>query len=136
MLKNFYIRDEEVRNNLIAFIDSTWPKMASKKCLCVELYEEGRTRSTRANARYWANTMRQVAEQAWVEDRQYDAKAWHEYFKNRFAPRLDKVGGGSYAMSTADMTDSEFAEFVVLVESCASSELGVSFLENREPVGR
>jgi len=54
--------------------------------ILVTVGEEPKARSLDQNAAYWAGPLREIAEQAWVEGRQYSAEVLHEYFKNRFLP--------------------------------------------------
>ncbi|BDU76276.1 hypothetical protein [Mesoterricola sediminis] len=88
-------------------------------------------RSIQANAYYWGVTLKQISEQAWVENRQFTPEVWHEYFKDTFAPRMDKPFGGSFALGTHDMSVEEFHAFTCEVERFAAQHLGVVFIEER-----
>ena len=51
--------------------------------------EEQKVRKMSANDRMWAGPLKDIAEQAWLNGRQYSAEVWHEYFKAEFLPDFD-----------------------------------------------
>jgi hypothetical protein len=51
--------------------------------------EEKKTRKPDQNAAMWSGPLRDIAEQAWVEGRQYSAETWHEHFKREYLPEHD-----------------------------------------------
>ena len=55
----------------------------------VMLREEKKTRGMDANAAMWAGPLRDIAEQAWVDGRQFTAEVWHEFFKREYLPEDD-----------------------------------------------
>ncbi len=59
------------------------------KPLVVTIGEERKARGLDANALYWAGPLRSLAEQAWVDGKQYSAEVWHEAMKREFLPELD-----------------------------------------------
>lgn len=137
MLKIFILRTERQVQALNAFISQNWRSMAdSNKPMVCELKEEKAKRSNDQNKHYWKAVLQQIEEQAWVEGRQYSAEVWHECAKRRFLGLVDLPGGGHMAISTTTLSTKEFAEYVQRVESWAAMELGVSFVENIEPIGR
>lgn len=38
------------------------------------------------NAAMWSGSLKDIAEQAWVDGRLYEKKVWHEYFKRKYLP--------------------------------------------------
>ncbi len=62
------------------------------KPLEVIIREEKRKRTLDQNALMWAGPLRDIAEQAWVEGRQYSAEVWHEFFKREFLPNSPGEG--------------------------------------------
>lgn len=46
-------------------------------------------RSLDQNALYWAGPLKDIEQQAWVNDRQYSAELWHEYFKQQYMPEAN-----------------------------------------------
>ena len=61
----------------------------SEKPLEVVIREEVKARTPDANSRMWAGPLRDMAEQAFVNGRQYSAEVWHEHFKAEFLPEDD-----------------------------------------------
>lgn len=52
----------------------------------VVIREEKRARKMDQNALMWAGPLRDLAEQAWFDGRQYSAEVWHEQCKREFLP--------------------------------------------------
>ena len=53
------------------------------------LREEKKTRGLDANAAMWAGPLRDLAEQAWVDGRQFTPEVWHEFLKREYLPEDD-----------------------------------------------
>ena len=53
------------------------------------LREEKKTRKPDQNQAMWAGPLRDIADQAWVEGRQYSIEVWHEFFKREYLPEDD-----------------------------------------------
>lgn len=86
------------------------------------------TRSLAQNRRYWGRgVLAQIADQAVVGGRKYDAEVWHEQFKRMFIGVREMPNGSVVGMSSTKLTVSEFSEFCEQVEVYATSELGVTF---------
>ena len=103
--------------------------------MTVEIRDTKAKRSTQANRRYWA-ILNQIADEAWLEGRQYSADVWHEFMKRRFVGTVDLPGGVSMAESSAHLNTAEFAVFTEKVEVFAATELGITLVEDIEPAGR
>ena len=89
-----------------------------------------RKRTPAQNRRYWGKgVLAQVAEQATVKGRLYDAKVWHEQFKRMFIGVFELPDGGIQGMSSTELNTVKFSEFCTKVEAYASSELGVTFYD-------
>ena len=133
----FVLREEKHAHALYAFLKLNWRTMATDgKPLAVTVGPEKTKRSIQANAFYWGVTLKQIAEQVWIGGRQFSADVWHEEFKDRFAPRIDKPLGGSSALGTHDMTVEQFHVFQREVEVFAAQDLGVQFVDDQAvPVG-
>ena len=136
MLKQFFLREPRHLEALLAFLDQNWKAMADQGTpMAVTLTDAKAKRSTQANRYYWA-LLNQIAEDAWIEGRQYSAEVWHDYMKRRFIGSIDLPGGQTMAESSASLNTAEFAKYTEQVEVCAAQELGVTLLENLEPIGR
>lgn len=89
-----------------------------------------RKRTKAQNKRYWGQgVLSQVAAQAVVNGKQYDAETWHEMFKRLFIGVVELPNGEVVGKSSTDLTTAEFSEFCTRVEAYAASELGVTFYD-------
>ncbi len=98
----------------------------------------------------WAGPLNDIAEQAWVNGRQYSAETWHEFFKRRFLPegteddyerRITKKWNGKYAIgpdgerdligSTTQLSTYGMGIYITEIEAYGASELGVRFTTKR-----
>lgn len=128
--QTFTLREDKHAQALFAFLKNNRKACADNgKPLVVTVAMETHKRSLGANAYYWGVTLRQIAEQAWIEGRTFPARAWHEHMRDLFAPRLDSPFGKSYPMSTTDMNEEQFSTYVRDVETFAMEQLGVRFLD-------
>jgi hypothetical protein len=108
-----------------------------------------KARSLDANAAMWAGPLKDIAEQAWVEGRQYSAEVWHEYCKRKYLPdetvmfseelakhvkapdiyrkwAIDPGGNRVLIGSTTQLTPFGFSEYLTQVEAYGAS-MGVQF---------
>ena len=70
------------------------------------------TRTKAQNRRYWGNgVLAQIAEQAVVNGRQYDAEVWHEQFKRQFIGVEELPDGSVRGKSSAKLTTAQVSEF-------------------------
>lgn len=111
----------------------------------VVVREEVKARKLDQNALMWVGPLADIAEQAYVDGRQYSSEVWHEFFKREylpeeFDPALCKEGyrkwahmpdGGRVLIgSTTELTVRGFAEYLTKVEAYGAQELGVQFHVN------
>ena len=113
-----------VAANAKAFIDRGRP-------LRVIVTEDEKKRTSEANRFYWGAVLTTIAEQAWVDGRQYSKDVWHEHFARLYLPHTEIVTPYgeivSRRKSTTELTVSEFSEYLQRVQSDAASSLGVMF---------
>jgi len=132
LYREFLMRAPTVGQNLVAFLKANAGSYAERgEPLRVIVTAEEKQRNAQQNHFYWGGILKQVAEQAWVDGRQFDKDAWHEYFARKFGV-LDELvlPGGEIVTrrkSTAQMSIGEFAEYITQVQSYAGTELGVEF---------
>lgn len=89
-----------------------------------------RKRTKAQNRRYWGNgVLAQIAQQAVVNGKQYDAETWHELLKRMFIGVVELPDGSVVGASSKSLTTAEFSEFCTRVEAYAASELGVTFYD-------
>lgn len=136
----------DVQRQTLANLAANLP-IYSDKPLEVVIREQVKKRGLDANARYWAGPLRDIAEQAWLNGRQYNATIWHEYFKEQFLPEDDDLeslaeaglvkegyrkrdftpdGTPVLVGSTTDLTVRGFALYVQQIEAFGAN-LGVEF---------
>lgn len=53
------------------------------------LQEEQKPRTLSQNALMWVSSLKDIAEQVYVQGRVFDEKTWHEYFKEKYLPDDD-----------------------------------------------
>ena len=82
--RTFRLADREIVKRLGALIENL-PVDAARP-LEVVIREEKRKRTLDQNSLYWSGPLRDIAEQAWVQGRQYSAEVFHEYLKREYLP--------------------------------------------------
>lgn len=89
-----------------------------------------RKRTPAQNRRYWGGgVLAQIAAQAVVNGKLYEAETWHEMFKRMFIGVIELPNGQVQGMSSTQLKTMEFAEFCTKVEAYAATELGVTFYD-------
>ena len=126
MMRSFVLRDEVNCRQLYAFLRSNWLAMAQAgKPLGVLVAEHKAKRTGPQNRFYWGAALRSIAENAWVDGKQYSAEAWHEHFKRQFIGVEETPGGGRVGISTTTLDVAAFSEYVERVMQYAAEHLGV-----------
>lgn len=107
------------------YLAARWLECVTKGYpLAIEVHEQRGQRTAAQNRFYWA-LLGDVAEDAWVDDRQYDAETWHGFFAGRFIGWNDLPGGGRVPISTTTLDVAEFASYLERVQAYAATELGM-----------
>lgn len=120
MLRTFVLRDEIHCRQLYAFLRANWLAMAQAgKPVAVMVSEHKSKRSSPQNRLYWA-VLREIAENVWVDGKQYGDNAWHEQFKRQFIGIEELPGGASAGISTASLSVPEFTEYLERVMQFAT----------------
>lgn len=118
--RTFHLVHEQARANAMECVKT------APGGFVVTVAEPRRTNSQ--NRRYWGGgVLAQIAEQARVAGRRFDATAWHELFKRQFIGLLELPDGSVVGMSSAHLGKKAFSEFCDRVEAHAATELGVTF---------
>lgn len=136
---------EPQRESIICLIQNL-PADAERP-LEIVVRERQRVRRPDQNALYRAGPLKDIAEQAWLDGKQFSTEAYHELFKREFLPEdgtpeadpangmvkddyrkwLPTVDGGSHlAGSTTQLTVRGFSEFLDRVHAFGGN-LGVEF---------
>lgn len=108
--------------------------------------KEQKVRGMDANARMWVGPLKDIAEQAWVNGRQFSAEVWHEHFKRQYLPEdndpeihllakegyrkwdIDPAGNRVLIGSTTQLLKRGFALYLQQVEA-DGAQMGVMFHE-------
>lgn len=137
--RTLLLRNESVRNNLLSLVrnlplDDAYP-------LEVVIREQIKGRKPDANARMWAGPLKDIAEQAWIDGRQFSAEVWHEWAKREFLPEefdpelcrenyrkwdFDPSGERVLVGSTTMLTSKGFSDHMTMLEAAGAS-FGVMF---------
>ena len=126
MMKSFVLRDEVNCRQLYTFLRSNWLAMAQAgRPLGVLVAEHKAKRTGPQNRFYWGAALRSIAENAWVDGKQYSAEAWHEHFKRQFIGVEETPDGGRVGISTTTLDVAAFSEYVERVMQYAAEHLGV-----------
>ncbi|MDR5757004.1 recombination protein NinB [Caballeronia sp. LZ035] len=132
LYREFLMRSPAVGAALVAFLKANAAAYAERgEPLRVIVTAEEKQRNASQNRFYWGGVLKQIAEQAWVDGRQFDKDAWHEFFARKYGVLDDLVLPDGEIVtrrkSTTQMTVGEFSEFIQQVQAYGAGELGVEF---------
>lgn len=132
LYREFTLRNGGVWAAVVAFIKANASSFADKgEPLRLIVTAEERQRNTQQNRFYWGAILKSISDQAWVEGRQFDKDAWHEYFARKFgvSDELALPDGEiiTRRKSTTQMSVGEFSAYLEQIQAYATSELGVEF---------
>lgn len=139
-LRKIVLRGSEQVERAIALLRSV--PIDDKKPLEVVVREEVKARKLDQNALMWVGPLKDIAEQAWVDQRQYSDAVWHHHFKELFLPDeydaelckdesyrkwVEGIDGEPVLVgSTTDLTIKGFAQYLEQVYAFGAN-LGVEF---------
>lgn len=131
LLRNFILRSPLQVRQVQAFIDANWVACAQdSKPLEVIVQTARSKRSIEQNKRLHA-LLREIAEQARVNGRQFDAETWKEWARRKFIGTEEiALPDGTFVergISTTTLSVGEFTAFMDAIEAHAVTELGVEF---------
>lgn len=129
MNKTITLRQESNAQQLWAFLKANWRAMADAgKPLAVSITEAKSKRSTDQNRRYWA-LVTDIAEQAWVDGKQFNKEVWHEHLARKFGVCKEiTLPDGEIVLvreSTGDMDVQTFTAYMTRIEVYAAQDLGI-----------
>ncbi|WP_369050490.1 recombination protein NinB [Burkholderia gladioli] len=132
LYREFVIRNGSIWSNVVAFVRANAKVFADRgEPLRVIVTAEERQRNAAQNRLYWGAILRSIAEQAWVDGRQFDKDAWHEYFARLYgvADELTLPNGEIILRrkSTSQMSVGEFSTYLNQIQAYAANTLGVEF---------
>ena len=100
------------------------------------------TRRSELNAFMWAAVLDQIAAQLCIGGQWFNAETIHEHLKRQHLPEVCAKGIEKWAhhadgtrslqMSTGDLDDAEFTDYLLAIQGHAASEWGVIFADRDE----
>lgn len=131
MNRTFILRNDNIAQAFWAFLKLNWKAMAADgRPLSVTIAEHKAKRSVEQNKRLHA-MLAEIAEQAWVSGRQYDAETWKEHFRQTLigSEEIDMPSGKRIerGISTTTLNVHEFGDFMERIAEYAVTNLGVEF---------
>jgi hypothetical protein len=137
LARTFVLHGPSQAKQLHAFLKQNAAAMAEQgRPLEVRVSVYKAKRSTDQNALMWA-LLQQIADQAWIGGRHFDAEVWHEHFKRELLPdetargvkkwRVLPSGHRELFMGTSDLDVAEFSAYLDALQAKAATDLGVTF---------
>ena len=137
--RSILLRTEIQRESAQALLDNV--PLDAEQPLEVVFREPVKARGLDANGYYWMR-LGEIAEQAWLNGRQYDKDTWHEYARQNLMPETIKTKDGEVrskwvavpsgrpvVISTTQLERRCFAQYTEAVEAFGAG-LGVEFSAN------
>jgi hypothetical protein len=113
----------------------------AERPLEVMLREEPKARGLDQNGLYWLR-LGEIADQAWLDGRQFNSDTWHEYARRKLMPETVTTKSGEVRSKWIELPDGEltvisttqlerrcFAEYTTIVEAFGAG-LGVVYSVN------
>jgi hypothetical protein len=123
--RHFILRQEGHFRQLLGFIGANWQACADNgKPLSVEVTEYKSQRSIPQNNLYWKR-LEEIADNAWVDGKQFSRDAWHHEFGSQFLPKIPTPSGELVPVSTTTLDVAEFTEYLNKIEAYVASNLGL-----------
>lgn len=142
--RTIYLANGQVQQHLLKLIVNL--PIDSENPLEIVIREKQVKRKPDQNAMMWAGPLKDIAEQACVDGRQFSAEVWHEYFKKEFLPEVNDPdlhelvtdpenwkkwdfgpdGERVLVGTTTRLSKKGFARYTMQLEACGSN-LGVMF---------
>ncbi|RFP19135.1 recombination protein NinB [Duganella sp. BJB475] len=139
--RKLLLRGQEQVDRAIALLRTV--PLDDKKPLEVLVREEVKARKLDQQGLMWAGPLKDLSEQAWIEQRQYSPEVWHEFCKKEFLPEeldpelclegyrkwdFDPAGDRVLVGSTTMLTVKGMAWHITQIHALGGS-LGVEFHE-------
>ncbi len=133
------IRSEQQKELLVSKISNL--PVDSERPIQIVISEQTKARGLNQNGLMWKR-IGEIAEQGWINNRQYDKDCWHEYLGKNEMPEevelkdgticskwVEQIDGSMKVISTTLLSARCFAEYVTIIEAFGCS-LGVMFSAN------
>lgn len=134
LYREFPLRSESGWTAIVAFLRGNAKAVWGRgKFLRIIITEDESKRSSEANRFYWGVVLTQIADNAWLNGRQYSKDVWHEYLAQSYLPKEEMVLPDGEIIqrrkSTTELTVAEFAEYTEKCRAYAAVDLGVEILD-------
>lgn len=127
MNKTFVIHQESIINNVSLLLLQNWKQFKERDEVLEVTVSIHKTKRNLEQNKLLHAMLSEIASQAWVNGKQYNAEIWKDFFKREFLGVIELPNGQVMAVSTSKLKVKAFAEFVQKVEVYAVSELLVVF---------
>ena len=127
MQKTFVIHQESIINNVNLLLLQNWKQFKERDEVLEVNISINKTKRNLEQNKLLHAMLSEIASQAWVNGKQYNAEIWKDFFKREFLGVIELPNGQEMAVSTSKLKVKAFAEFVQQVEVYAVSELLVCF---------
>lgn len=127
MNKTFVIHQESIINNVSLLLSQNWKQFKERDEVLEVTVSIHKTKRNIEQNKLLHAMLSEIASQAWVNGKQYNAEIWKDFFKREFLGVIELPNGQVMAVSTSKLKVKAFAEFVHQVEVYAVSELMVVF---------
>lgn len=132
LYREFPLRTPSAWTALVAFVKANAQACVDRgHALRIIVTADEKKRSSEQNRRYWKLVITAIADQAWVNGRQFDKDTWHEWYARKYGVMTEIVLPNGEIVtrrkSTSEMSVSEFSDYMSRVEADAAQELGVIF---------
>lgn len=131
MNRTIVLRNDTFAEALWTLLKNNWRAMALEgRPLAVTVSEHKTKRSGEQNKRLHA-LLQEIAEQAWIGGKRFDAETWKEHYRRKFigTEEIDMPDGSRLerGISTTTLDVAEFSSFMDRITADAASDLGVTF---------
>jgi hypothetical protein len=132
--REFVLKNSGIWYVIVEFVKANAARyMHADKPLHIIVFDGEQKRHNLQNRYYWKAVIEQIADQAWVDGKQFSKDTWHEYFARKHCPMIEFVLPDGEIIqrrkSTSEMTVKEFSEYTTTVQAESANEFGVRFLE-------
>lgn len=131
--REFVLKNSSIWSVIVEFIKANAARyMHAGHPLHIIVFDGEQKRHSLQNKYYWKAVIEQIADQVWVDGKQFSKDTWHEYFARKHCPMIEFVLPDGEIIqrrkSTTEMTVREFSEYTTTVQAEAASDFGVRFL--------
>lgn len=131
LYREFTLRSPSVWPTVVAFVKANAKACAEKgEPLRLIITAEERRRNVEQNKKLHA-MLKEIAENAWWDGKQYPAEFWKEYYRRRFLLKDEyETPDGLIVQtywSTADLSVKRFSEFIESIHSEAARDFGIDW---------